>query len=137
MTSIADLPRLDAREEFFLIPGPREGMSLFLRRLTPLNRPAERAVLYIHGATFPSALSIAHRFDGRSWRDALCDAGFSVWGLDFYGFGYSDRYPEMDASAEANPPLCLAEEAAPQLAAAVSFILEQQGLNSLSLIAHS
>ena len=25
----------------------------------------------IHGATFSSALSIAHRFDGRSWRDAL------------------------------------------------------------------
>jgi pimeloyl-ACP methyl ester carboxylesterase len=60
-----------------------------------------------------------------------------VWGLDFYGFGYSDHYPEMDAPAEANPPLCVAEEAAAQLAAAASFILEHQGLNSLSLIAHS
>jgi pimeloyl-ACP methyl ester carboxylesterase len=46
----------------------------------------------VHGGTFPSALSIAHRFDGRSWRDELCAAGFHVWGLDFLGFGGSDRY---------------------------------------------
>ena len=39
----------------------------------------------MHGATFPSALSIAHRFDGRSWRDELCDEGFHVWGFDFHG----------------------------------------------------
>ena len=51
-------------------------------------------MLYIHGATFPSALSIAHRFDGTSWRDVLNEAGFDVWGLDFYGFGHSDRYPK-------------------------------------------
>ncbi len=94
-------------------------------------------MLYVHGATFPSALSVANCFDGRSWRDALCEAGFDVWGLDFYGFGYSDHYPEMDAPAEANPPLCLAEEAAGQLSAAVHFMLEHQDLTSLSLIAHS
>jgi len=29
---------------------------------------------------------VAHRFDGKSWRDALNEAGFDVWGLDFYGF---------------------------------------------------
>lgn len=137
LTSIADIPRLDDREELFLIPGPREGMSLFLRRLTPLNRSAERAVLYIHGATFPSALSTAHRFDGRSWRDSLCDAGFSVWGLDFYGFGYSDRYPEMSQPADANEPLGLAAESSDQLTVAVKFILQHEGRTTLSMISHS
>jgi pimeloyl-ACP methyl ester carboxylesterase len=137
MASIADIPRLDDREELFLIPGPREGMSLFLRRLTPLNATGERAVLYVHGATFPSALSIAHRFDGRSWRDALCDAGFSVWGLDFYGFGYSDRYPEMSQPADANPPLGAATDSTHQLTAAVKFILEHEGRHTLSMISHS
>jgi hypothetical protein len=34
-----------------------------------------RPVLYIHGATFPSAPSIAHRFDGWSWRDARLPLG--------------------------------------------------------------
>jgi pimeloyl-ACP methyl ester carboxylesterase len=134
-----DFPLMDHREEHFFIPGPKSDLRLFLRLLTSETPPAEgrRAVLYVHGATFPSALSVAHRFDGRSWRDALCEAGFDVWALDFYGFGYSARYPEMDAPAEANPPLCLAEGAAAQLAAAVRFILEHQGLISLSLIAHS
>ena len=133
------IPRLDHREQHFFIPGPKNNLRLFLRLLTSetLLAGGRRAVLYVHGATFPSALSIAHRFDGLSWRDALCEAGFDVWGLDFYGFGYSDHYPEMDAPAEANPPLCVAEEAAAQLAAAASFILQHQGLDSLSLIAHS
>ena len=94
-------------------------------------------MLYVHGATFPSALSIAHRFDGRSWRDALCDAGFDVWGLDFHGFGHSDRYPEMDRPAADNPPLCVAEDAAKQLEAAIRFILGHQDIEKISLISHS
>ena len=76
-------------------PRRSHGLSLFLRYLPPADTSATRIVLYVHGATFPSALSIAHRFDGRSWRDALCEAGFHVWGLDFLGFGESDRYPQM------------------------------------------
>jgi hypothetical protein len=55
-------------------------MRLFLRRLAASSGSAGPAVLYVHGATFASGLSIAHRLDGRSWRDALCDAGFCVWG---------------------------------------------------------
>jgi len=43
----------------------------------------------------------------------------------------------MEAPAEAGPPLCLAEDAAAQVAAAVRFILEHQGFSSLSIITHS
>jgi pimeloyl-ACP methyl ester carboxylesterase len=94
----AHVQKLDPREEHYWIEGPRKGLQLFLRHLPPGERePAMmRPVVYVHGATFPSALSIAHRFDGYSWRDALCDAGFDVWGFDFLGYGYSDRYPEMN-----------------------------------------
>lgn len=126
-------------EEHFLIPGPHDDLRLFLRFL-PAGNPvagANRAVLYVHGATFPSALSVAYRFDGRSWRDALCHAGFDVWALDFYGFGHSDRYREMDAPTEANPPLGSAEDAAAQLETAVRFVLEYHGSAALSLVAHS
>jgi hypothetical protein len=63
MRSAPDSTRLDEQEQVFMVPGPREGMSLFLRRLGPSTGSARRAVLYIHGATFPSGLSIAHRFD--------------------------------------------------------------------------
>ena len=92
----ANVPKLDPREEHFWVSGPRGGMQLFLRRLSPAQpAPKDRIVLYVHGGTFPSALSIAHRFDGESWRDVLCAAGFDVWAFDCYGFGASDRYPEM------------------------------------------
>jgi pimeloyl-ACP methyl ester carboxylesterase len=132
-------PKLDEREEHFVIPGPREGLSLFLRRLVSDTSDGKttRAVLYIHGATFPSALSIAHRFAGRSWRDALCEQGFNVWAFDFYGFGYSDRYPEMTAAPADNAPLCAAVDAAAQIERVAQFVLAHEGIGALSLISHS
>ena len=65
------------------------------------------------------------------------EAGFDVWGLDFYGFGHSDRYPEMDHPAAESAPLCVAQDAAQQVEIAVRFILHRQNLESLSLISHS
>src|SRR5262245_389904 len=131
--------QLDDRERHFLVASPRSGLPLFLHTLAPPRAPSaeRRAVLYVHGATFPSALSIAHRFDGRSWRDELCDAGFHVWGFDFLGYGGSDRYAEMDDEPESHPPLGSAEEATEQLILVVRFILEQEQLPRLSVIAHS
>jgi len=130
-------PKLDPREEHFEIPGPRQGLTLFLRRLASTRGDPRRAVLYVHGATFPSGLSVAHRFSGRSWRDALCAAGFDVWGFDFYGFGCSDRYPEMSEEPDQHPPLGIAAEAAEQLSAVVRFILAHLNLDRVSLISHS
>ena len=91
----------------------------------------------MHGATFPSALSIAHRFDGFSWRNSSNEAGFDVWGLDFQGFGCSDRYEEMERPADASAPLCNAQDGGEQVEAAARFILERQGLSRLSLVSHS
>jgi hypothetical protein len=112
--------RLDPREEHIRISSPQSGLLLFLRYLPPTvgTGTERRALLYVHGGTFPSALSIAHRFDGRSWRDALCAAGFHVWGLDFHGFGrLSDPWPEMESAPEAVPP-----SAAPRTRAASSSV---------------
>jgi pimeloyl-ACP methyl ester carboxylesterase len=135
---MSTLIKLDPREEHFSIPSPRSGMRLFLR-LLPTRCPVakRRPVLYVHGATFPSALSIAHRFDGISWRDSLNEAGFDVWGLDFHGFGHSDRYAEMNEPADRHPPLCNACDAGEQVEAAALFILEQQNTRRLSIISHS
>jgi pimeloyl-ACP methyl ester carboxylesterase len=138
-SSHMDVPLLDPREQHFRIPGPREPLRLFLRYL-PAAKPTAgppRIVLYVHGATFPSALSIAHRFDGHSWRDELHVAGFDVWAFDFYGFGSSDRYPEMEAPAESNAPLCNASDATEQVQAVVHFILAHHAAPRLSVISHS
>jgi pimeloyl-ACP methyl ester carboxylesterase len=135
-----EVARLDPREEHFSVPSSHDGLSLFLRYLPAARDPAPdgRVVLYVHGATFPSAVSIAHRFDGCSWRDELCDAGFHVWGVDFHGFGnLSDPYPEMAEPAEDHAPLGRTEGASLQLEAAVRFICGHHGIPRLSIVAHS
>ena len=133
--------KLDPREEHVRIASPEPGLSLFLRHLAPPTAEAagaNRVVLYVHGGTFPSALSVAHRIDGQSWRDALCAAGFHVWALDFHGFGcLSDPYPDMAEPADAGPALGRADAASRQLEQAVRFICERHGIARLSLIAHS
>lgn len=127
---------MDPREEHHLIDGPHAGLRLFLRRLAPAGGSG-RPVLYLHGATFPSALSVAHRFADGSWRDALVGAGFDVWALDFQGFGGADRYPAMDEPAEAGGPLLLAADAARQAQAALRFITAATGHARVDVIAHS
>jgi len=132
------MPKLDSHEAHFRIPSDTPGLDLFLRYLAPASpQRVPKIVLYVHGATFPSALSIAHRFDGRSWRDDLNAAGFDVWGLDFAGFGGSNRYPEMSQSLKNDPPLGRAEEASGQIERAVRFILAHHHEPRLSIISHS
>src|ERR1700722_5884964 len=126
--------KLDAREQTCLIDSGRDGLQLFLSGLRSTSSSRRGVVLYLHGATFPSALLVACRFDGVSWRDALCRAGFDVWALDFLGFGGSDRYPKMEADADAHAPLGLAAEALAQVEAAVPFILDQGDHQRVSLV---
>ena len=57
MTDFALAPQLDPREQHFRIAGPRKAMSLFLRFLPAEKPKLGRGVLYVHGATFPPALS--------------------------------------------------------------------------------
>jgi pimeloyl-ACP methyl ester carboxylesterase len=135
-----NIPKLGAREEHFRIPSHHNGLSLFLRYLPPLREtePRGNVVLYVHGGTFPSALSIAHRFDGLSWRDELAASGLHSWGLDFHGFGrLSDPYPEMMGPAEKHAPLGRAEDASRQPEQAIHFICAHHHVNRISLIAHS
>jgi pimeloyl-ACP methyl ester carboxylesterase len=131
--------KLDAREEHIRIPSHIDGLHLFLRHMPPQAQRSDtpQVVLYVHGGTFPSALSIAHRFDGRSWRDELCASGFDVWGLDFLGFGESDRYPEMADPAEDHAALGQADSASRQIEQAVRWICRHHDVQRISIAAHS
>ena len=77
----------------------RTHWSPALRLLEQTTGKANRRkpVLYLHGFTFPSQLCVLWTIEGRSWADVLNEAGMSVWGLDFAGFGGSERYPSMGA----------------------------------------
>lgn len=113
--------------EVFSIAGPP---ALQLRRCRNAGPP----ILYVHGATFPSALSIGYRFsDGESWEAHLHSEGFDVWSFDFAGFGGSER------SEGAASPLAdgQAKAAAKQIGRVVDHIRAQRDDAPVNIIAHS
>ncbi|MBA7471546.1 hypothetical protein ES707_06852 [subsurface metagenome] len=113
------------------LPGTDE--VLLVRRWPGAGHP----VLYVHGGTFPSALSVGYRFKGRSWADDLNNRGFDVWGFDFIGFGGSTRPKSMSASAASAAPLVRAAEAALQIGAVVDHIRRERAGSPVHLVAHS
>lgn len=91
-------------------------------------------VLYIHGSSFPIALSSEWGFsDGTSWADDLAESGFDVWGLDFVGYGHSTR-PDYASVLE---DFGRADHAAQQIKTAVNFISDLREGAKVSIIAHS
>ena len=95
------------------------------------------SLLYVHGATFPSALSVAYPIAGRSWMDDLGARGFDTWAFDFAGYGGSDRPAAMRAPAAAAPPFGRARDAAGQIERVARHVQERSGRQSLSILAHS
>lgn len=100
-------------------------------RVAPVSN-AKGDVIYVHGATFPSELSVFFKFDGQSWADALNAAGFNAWGFDFVGYGKSSRY-----AAGGSTPRGTIDKAVPQLRSVVEFVRKQNGGGKFSLLAHS
>src|SRR5437868_9975762 len=121
-------------QQTYRILASSESPSLFVRRQP---RSAAPAVLYVHGATFPSALSVGFDFGGGSWLDDWNARGFDAWAFDFAGFGESGRYAEMAEPAGAHPPLGRAPDAAVQIARVIDLIRHETGRSSVSLVSHS
>jgi pimeloyl-ACP methyl ester carboxylesterase len=120
--------------------GP-DGLDLFVRHHPASDsgtRPtSQSSVLYVHGATFPSGLSVAYPFDGRSWAQELSAAGLDVWAFDCVGFSYSSRYPQQDADPTDMAPLGRAPEAASQVVQVLEHVIDARGGGRVSLLAHS
>jgi len=121
-------------QQTFRLPASGLHPSLFVRRQPLAGAPA---VLYVHGATFPSALSVGFDFGGGSWLDDFNARGFDAWAFDFAGFGESGRYAAMAEPADRHPPLCRTPEAAEQVAAVLALMRRETGRPRASLVAHS
>lgn len=113
--------------------------KLILHRVAATGslRDGPKSVLYIHGATFASALSVAFKFDGYSWMDDLSAAGFNIWALDFHGFGNSEHVLSDDISDTSALLPCQTAEATRQVGQAVAYIRDHDRVSRVSLIAHS
>jgi pimeloyl-ACP methyl ester carboxylesterase len=121
-------------QQTFRIPMTATCPSLFVRRQPVIGAPA---VLYVHGATFPSALSVGFDFGSGSWLDDWNARGFDAWAFDFAGFGESGRYAEMSEPGDRHLPPGRAAHAAAQVAVVLALIRRQTQGQPVSLVAHS
>ena len=69
-------------QQTFRLPAAGSCPSLFVRRQPRIGAPP---VLYVHGATFPSALSVGFDWGDGSWLDDWTVRGFDAWTFDFAG----------------------------------------------------
>ena len=95
-------------------------------------------VVYVHGATFPAALSMNYRIDGKSWADDLHARGFDVWSFDFAGYGDSDHPASMRlASVPRDKVPGRAHGAARQIERVIRYVRAETHHPQVSIIAHS
>ncbi|NYZ13862.1 alpha/beta hydrolase [Azospirillum sp. RWY-5-1] len=126
--------------ERFMIPSDTDGVQLQLinkRPVDPVEYSAERTLVMIHGATFPSASLFDVAVAGASFMDVLARHGYDVWAVDVRGYGGSTRLPEMSQPPDDNPPLIPARTAVRDLAAAVDFVRRKRGVGRVNLLGMS
>ena len=117
------------------LPAGAPGQRVALHCIEPAV-PARRAVLFVHGASFPTMLAAGFEFaPGDSWMAFMARRGYLACGLDFLGFGASTRPPAMAGAAQAGEPVTRAPEAAREIGLAVE-TLRGRGL-AVHVIAHS
>jgi pimeloyl-ACP methyl ester carboxylesterase len=112
-----------------------DGQSLRLSLVRQAG--AGPVVLYVHGATFPCDLSVGWRMQGVSWLDHLQSRGFDAWGLDFAGYGRSERPAVFAADPHSAPPWGDYRMGAAQIAAAIAAIRRERPRAPIHLLAHS
>jgi pimeloyl-ACP methyl ester carboxylesterase len=114
-----------------------ERQTLALHCVEPVEATSE-AVLFIHGASFPTMLAAGFEFDGKdSWLDFMANRGFLACGLDFLGFGGSSRPAAMAIDPTGAAPLVEATDAAPQISVAADYLLKTRDIKRLHIVAHS
>lgn len=116
-------------------PGSGQHIALHCARPKPSS---DRAVLFIHGNSFPTMLAFGFEFEpGDSWIDFMAKHGFLACGLDFLGYGASSRPRAMLEPPAGRPPLLRAPEAAHEIALAIGYMRSRRGITQMSIIAHS
>ncbi len=88
-----------------MIPTGDAGIQLFMRNKHPVGQTkfsADKILLYVHGATYPSETAFDLPIEGKSMMDLIAARGYDVYLVDVRGYGRSSRPPEMSQPPAAN-----------------------------------
>src|ERR1700710_752216 len=138
MDAPAKLPELVA--ESTMIPSGDAGIELYVRNKRPAgmtNFPADRILLDVHGAAYPSETAFDLPIEGASMMDLIAARGYDVYLVDIRGYGRSTRPPEMSAPPEANKPIVSTEVAVRDFGTAVDHVLKRRGVARINLMGWS
>jgi pimeloyl-ACP methyl ester carboxylesterase len=126
--------------EHFMVPSQDAGIELYVRNKHLVNQnrfAADRIILFVHGATFPSETGFDVDLPGGSWLDFVARRGFDVYAVDVRGYGRSTRPPAMEQPPAANPPLASTRDAQRDVGSAVDFILKRRKVSKVNLLGWS
>ncbi|MWB96304.1 alpha/beta fold hydrolase [Flavobacterium sp. GA093] len=112
-------------------------LEIAIHHVAPNVISNDYPVLFLHGSTFPTALSFGFKMNNISWMSSLSSNGYDVYGLDFLGYGNSDRYPEMESTSKGTKVVGRATDVCLDVVKAVEMILKKTGKNKIYLIGHS
>ncbi|MBC7548352.1 MAG: alpha/beta fold hydrolase [Polaromonas sp.] len=124
----------------FMVPSGEPGIDLYVRNKHAAgvsNFPAQKILLYVHGATYPSETAFDLPLNGLSWMDYMAQRGYDVYLVDLRGYGRSTRPPEMSKPAMDNPPIVRTATAVKDVGAAVDFIRKLRGVDKINLLGWS
>lgn len=107
------------------------GLKIALTYEKPPAPSNDYAILFLHGSSFPSALSFGFKMNNYSWIDNLSENGYDVYALDFLGYGNADRYPEMKTAVGR------ALDVYKDVDKAIDLIIKRTGKKKVYLIGHS
>jgi pimeloyl-ACP methyl ester carboxylesterase len=126
--------------EEMMVKSPDPGIEIYVRNKRPADmatfRP-ERAVLYVHGATYPASTAFDLQLGGMSWMDYIAARGYGVYLLDLRGYGKSARPKEMSEDPRTNPPIVRGDTAVKDIGTVVDFVLARRNIPRLNLIGWS
>jgi pimeloyl-ACP methyl ester carboxylesterase len=124
--------------EVVQLPQPgAEGQSLALHCIEPAKKSTD-AVLFIHGASFPTMLAAGFEFEGKdSWMNFMANRDFLACGLDFLGFGASSHPTAMGVGPMGATPVNMAADAARQISVAIDYMTQKRQVKRLHIVAHS
>lgn len=114
-----------------------KGKKINVTHLKPIDKKLNEAVLFIHGASFPSELASGFKMNGISWMDNFANAGYDVYALDFLGYGKSERYDYMSDKIIKDEQKGGGNEVVQDIDIVINYVLNELNITKVHLIGHS